>query len=509
MTERAADEGLQALLLPEERRGYRYDKATRDAAAGLTYDEAKALLRQVVKFSDGTDYDAVLLFAGATRVIDLMDTVWYLSFAGAKSSGKTTAARVARFLSHHVLEAGQLSVAGLPAAMRIARGLLLDEVDVLLKKEHGDEIAAVLRQGTDRSTPYLKLVETGRGKEWRLVSVPVFGPKILTFKRAVDDALASRSDLIRMPRARDPKIRRASTRFRRILLPVKAWLDGEAVKVFKTWSKGVVDSFLDGQEFIRMSDALRTDLDRTGQIGDLMLLVGHLYGWPIERIVQTRLGVIEEATTDDETEEVRRAVLALYISRPAVRTVDGTDARPEMVLLKKSAIKARVDLDRKAGSQRPIWANRLAEVLDDLGFERDERYSKADRERAIRVGPLEVSHLTQPLPGEVGQPGPVVALPSGDVRVPPSGPTFSRGGSEGGTHLRPLDAGPPPSGGSIGPGPEVGQRRSTDGGKPSGSHLSQLAQLPKEGESDGPVMEETENWTVTPRDRGRPKGSEP
>ncbi len=458
MTGSEPDAGLDALLLEEERSGYKYDRETKRIAAGLTFGDARELLREVLRFSDETDYDALLLFAASTRVVDLLSLVWYLSFAGAKSSGKTTAARVARFLSHHVIEAGQLTAAGLPAAMRIANGLMLDEVDVLLRREGGDMIAGILRQGTDRSTPYLRMTESGRGKEWKLVAVPVFGPKVLTFKRAIDDALASRSDIVRMPRARDPSIRRASTRFRRTLLPLKAWLDREARRVLSAWSKDAVDKFLDSPEFTAMSDRLHTDLDRTGQIGDLMLLVGHLYDWPTGPVVQVRLGVIEEASVDDEVEEVRRAVLALYEGRPSVRSLDGLDLRSETLLLKKSAIKARVDLDRRANSQKPIWINRVAEALDDLGFERDERFSKTDREKAIRISPDAVARISFPLSSSAGTEGPAPASSSEMARGPHSGPALSEGGSECGPlsperHKGPHRPGPP---GTAGQGGGVG-----------------------------------------------------
>ena len=158
------------------------------------------------------------------------------------------------------------SAAGLPAAMRIASGVFLDEVDVLLRKEAGETIAAILRQGTDRGSPYLKLAETNSGgkRSWDLEPVPVFGPKVLTFKRKVDDALASRSDLIRMPRARDPKIRRQSTRFRRVLLPLKAWLDSESKRALTEWTKESVDGYVESEDFLKQSDGLVTELDRTG-----------------------------------------------------------------------------------------------------------------------------------------------------------------------------------------------------------------------------------------------------
>lgn len=456
MSDPQSDDGLQELLLDEERAGYKYDAATRRAAGSLSYPEAREMLRGVLRFSDETDYDAVLLFAAATRVVELLTLVWYLSFAGAKSSGKTTAARVARFLSHHVIEAGQLTAAGLPAAMRIANGLLLDEVDVLLRREGGDMIAGILRQGTDRSTPYLRMTETGRDRAWRLVAVPVFGPKILTFKRAVDDALASRSDLIRMPRARDPKIRRASTRFRKTLLPLKAWLDLEGRRVLREWGKADVEAYLDSPDFIGQSDRLRTELDRSGQLGDLMILVGHIYGWPTGRVVQARLGVIEDATTDEEVEEVRRALLFLYADRRPVRTVDGSVVDDGVLLLKKSAIKARVDLDRRAASAKPIWINRVAEALDELGFERDERFSKTDREKAIRLTPESVARIQLPLSGGEGTEGSVGGSSSEDLRGPHPGPSLSEEGPGCGPQAPPAPRGPQRRPGELDGGPSVG-----------------------------------------------------
>lgn len=507
MSDDDADDGLQALLLPEERRGYRYDAETRAAAAELTYGDAKVILERVVRFSNPTDYDALLLFDGMTRILPLLDLVWYLSFAGAKSSGKTTAARVARFLGHHIIEGGTVSSAGLPAAMQAANGLLLDEVDVLLKKEGGETIGATLRQGTDRSTPYLRMTETGRGKAWKLVPVPVFGPKILTFKRAVDDALASRSDLIRMPRARDPKIRRASTRFRRTLLPVKAWLDSEARRVLKRWRKDAVDEFAESPEFVALSDSLRTDLDRTGQIGDLMLLVGRVYDWPTAGVVQARLGVIEEAGEDETVEEVRRAVLHLFDNPPvgSYRAIGG-----DGLVLKKSEVKTRIDSERARDGQKPIWGNRLSEALDDLGFEHDQRFTDTDRGRAIKITVSEAarlrvaSHLDTPPTRIAGRVGLETFVPSENSPIPPLRPTISEGGPDGGmgpgdgkavpSLLPPIP--PPPS--------EVGEPALTDERSSLESHHPTSPASPRRRDAGGdPVMEEAGNWSVPPKDRAQ------
>lgn len=457
----AADEEFQDLLLPEEREGFHYDAETRKAAKEMTYAGALERLRQVVKFGKDSDYDAVLLFAAMTRILSLLHMVWYVTIAGPKSAGKTTVGRVIRFLSHHMVEAGQLTVASVPAIMREEIGLFVDEVDVLLRKEGGEALAAILRQGTDRETPYFKMEPRPDGG-WNLVRVPVWGPKVMTFRRKVDDALQSRADILRMSRARDPKIRRAKRTYRKTLRPVKAWLDRQARDVLRKWTKGAVEEYLESPEFITQSDALKVELDRSGEIGDLMILVDHLYGWDTARVIQGRLGVIEEASEEEVTEEVRGALLRVVAAKTSALGVDIDEAG---VVVKKEEVKAAVDAARSRG-EKPIWANTVAEVLDDLGFTEDFRFSKADRARAIKVTKTDLDRLSggpayNREMGKVGQPGFQTKLPSEMGQVPPSGPTISEPAKELGPS-EPVKTGPtlvPPS--EI-PGPGVGPSAFTD-----------------------------------------------
>lgn len=468
----AEPSGFDELLLAEERSGFAYDAATVEAAGRLDYPKARAEVEKVLKFSNPSDYDALLLWAAQCRILPLLDLTWYLGFAGPKSAGKTTAARVARFLGHRVVEAGQLTPASLPVAMHQAHGLLLDEVDVLLRRSDGDLIAGFLRQGTDRDSPFVKLREVVVDKErtFELTIIPVFGPKLLTLKRSLDDALLSRCDLIRMPRARDPKIRRASTRFKKLLLPLKLWLDREAVRVLDAWDHARVETYLAGSEFAALSDALQADLDRTGQIGDLMHLVSHLYEWPTAGVIQTRLGGIEDAGLEDVTEEILAVVL-----RRIPPTSSAQNGPESPVRIKKASIKADVDAERKTRNEKPIWSNKLSEVLDDLGF-KEERYSAEDRSRAVVVTRADVERLTRqaPPPEEVGKVGQQQQLSDGN----PANPTFQSHHFEGTSRGGSWDGIPP-----AGPQPEAGPK----GGPPSENPT--IPPRPTLGEGEG-VREE-------------------
>jgi hypothetical protein len=370
-------------------------------AAELTYDGAKDRLRLVARFARESDYDAVLLFVAQTWILDLLFKCWYLAFKGPKSSGKTRTTKMVLYLSKDGVHAGSLTAAVLAALMRTARCLSVDELDVLTMKhgETGEFIEGVFRLGDERGQPLRKMVpnpDPDSNEPWVPGEVPTFGPKVFNYASDVEDALASRADQIPTVRAKDPALRRRARRFERHLAPVKRWLEIEAERVLSEWSAASVEAWELSPEFEGLSDGLDVKLDRTGDIGDLMLTVAHVFGWSVEKVITERLGGIDEFSQSETTEEVRQAV-SWHATREAASACaiapQGVLPSDWSVVIARDNIRDRVDEGRREHRRKGIWSNALAESLRDLGFGDEVRVSATDRRKAIRVDRLALEKL--------------------------------------------------------------------------------------------------------------------
>jgi len=400
-------------------------------ARELDYEGAKKLLAQVLRFQRASDYDAFLLSLTQTYILDHLDKVWYTGIVGSMSSGKTTATKVWAYLGDCTYHVATVSAAAIVAIMQKARGLTIDEVDATLKRSERDLVEALLRQGIERGQPYVKMMEVLEGgqRQHVLQAVPTFGPKAFNYRGKLEDALTSRADLIEMKRAKDPALRRRARRYREILAPLKAWLEQEAEKALAQWTRERVHAYEASEEFIARSDALRIELDRTGEIGDLMLLVAKVMEWPVEKVIQERLDGMSMAIEEPIVEEVREEVLKM--AEQAEYKVGDEWRFP------KAELKARLDLARKDRGERPIWKNDLAAALRELDLSNESRPSHKDRRRCLILSASDIERLKTSLGGDgiVGTVG-TAPLARWDNEAVPS--SKSRDGTRDGTTQPPV-----------------------------------------------------------------------
>ncbi|MCI4361144.1 MAG: bifunctional DNA primase/polymerase, partial [Thermoplasmata archaeon] len=171
----------------------------------LDYGQAKAALHRVIVLPNETDYDAVLLHLAQTYILDRLDKTWHLGFRGPPGSGKSTGTRIWAYLADESFVVGVATFAAVADAKKRGRGLALDEVDVTLRRRDvGDLVRTILRQGTDRDQPYLKTGER-KGADGRTehvaVPIPTFGPCAFNYcEDSRDPALGSRTDTIDLHR---------------------------------------------------------------------------------------------------------------------------------------------------------------------------------------------------------------------------------------------------------------------------------------------------------------------
>lgn len=420
-----AGDGSLALLRPEGEHEP-WSEAVLEEARRLDYGRAKELVARVLRFPRKSDYDGFLLSVGQTYVVVLLEKVWYLALVGPKSSGKTTATKVWAWLGDGTYHVATVSAAALVAIMEAARGLTIDEVDATLRRPERDLIEALLRQGIEKGQPYVKMMEVRREgrRVHEPVAVPTFGPKAFNYRGKLEDALTSRADIVEMVRAHDAGLRRRARRYSELLAPLKAWLEREAARALAEWTPEKVRAYEESDEFVALSDGLRVELDRTGEVGDLMLLVGKILRWPVEGVVQERLDVMGEALEDEGVEEVREAILEL------VEQAGGGDDGE--VKIPKQEVKARIDLQRMDRGGRSVSYNTLAGAYREIGLRREGQRGHGDRRRYLVIGEEELRRLHGPRSGETletlrpgGEPVSSLAGSHPGLTRPPSGETPS------------------------------------------------------------------------------------
>jgi hypothetical protein len=360
-----------------------WNEDTLAVARELTYEGAKERLGLIMSFKKPSDYDSYLLNVAQTYILELLIKVWYLAFKGSKSSGKTTATIAWAYLGDQVYHVGVGTAAALVTIMKLGHGVSLDEVDKALRREEKDLIEALLCQGVERGQPYVKMVESRSEdgqREFVPFPVPTFGPKAFNFAGRLDDMLVSRADRIDMPRNRDAAMRRRARRFRKHLAPVKAWLELEAERALANWTPSKVEEYEDSEEFVKLSDSFQAELPRTGDIGDLMLIVGHIMGWPVEKVIQDRLDEIGLDVAEDLSEELVDIILRL--------TEETQQRKDGFWRIKTSEIRKEVKKLFEAGMSHAgekFWDGNYKRMLDDLDLKRDRDCTEPKRPMVLLI----------------------------------------------------------------------------------------------------------------------------
>ncbi len=354
-----------------------------DLAAGkrLTYTGAKQLLASVVILPAPGDYDAFLLSLAQTYFYGVLEKVWHLGFVGTRSAGKSTGLRVWAYLANETYLTGPATSAALIDLMGKAHGVGLDEVDDTMERrgDDGKLVEAVLRLGTDRGNVYLHRVPSAKGRGWRTIGIDPFCPAAFTYSGRLDDALTSRCDTIRMPRLADPRLaRRRAKRFRTHLAPLKVWLEYELGRAQIRWGPVTIRRLEESAGFLAEADRLRVDLPRTGEIGELMLLLAKMLDWPVGvETIQGRLEEIDGSSVDEQSEEVRAAVLRL--TDETSWSVEGGHWNLPTTTIRDAVNEAR------GAKERPITANVVIRSLRELGIDEFNRVSRTDKRRTAVI----------------------------------------------------------------------------------------------------------------------------
>lgn len=290
----------------------------RDPAPILTREDARAILRRHVTFSEEWHYDIVLTWGaqGYLRSVLPDECCANLAFVGPKSSGKTTATQLAVTLA-----GGEMLASGTLAAMirtfEAARVVGIDELDSNLKKE--ENLEGILRVGNRWSAVY-KICMPGAGGAQKAVDLKIGGPKVFNYRSEIEDALRTRTYVVEMPRQDDTGQIVRNLFLDSAIRPVGAWLRSLCESAVAGWTPESVKAHMLSEEFLARIRSLPASLARHRQTAAVLLAVDDILGWDLDDEIS---GASEAQAEDEGTNELLRDALTDLYSGRAVTL--GTD----------------------------------------------------------------------------------------------------------------------------------------------------------------------------------------
>ncbi len=355
-------------------------------AADLTFEGAVEKLKLLEVLPREQDYLLQLLWAGHSHLIDLFNGSVYLGFKGVKGSGKTTATEI----SIHLARDGELlsdtSDAYLSTVLDSGKTVGLDEADrVLWAHKHG-MISSLLRSGYTRGAAYgLKEWVPGEGKEkggWQTVRRSLFGPKVFNFHSTLEAALLSRTLVIDMEPCDDSGMAVRNLFKEKFLWTVKEWLKQGSSEALRDWTRETVEELMLSEEFLREVEALPALTGRDYQLGSILLATAKVLGWDLGGLVAR---ILEGRRTLDEFSDEAHVASRLLDSWEG-----GQEFVPTMDVLEA------VNDERARTKQKPMYRDRLSEVLKELGFrkgkEKGKNWVKRDK-WGVKLDEVMVEHL--------------------------------------------------------------------------------------------------------------------
>jgi hypothetical protein len=328
-----------------------------EAGGRRLFGELRATLTEHVHFPEDWEYDVAALYVFQCYLGDLLPAFFYALIDGTRGAGKTT------LLDHLSRLTGSLrlqsfTLATLSRSMTRFRPVSIDEFDATEKNpEMGSAAAALVRQGYKRDAAP-RLICAPKSNE--ILALEIAGPKAVTFRSDLDDALKDRG--FRFPMA-------AGANFRLVVLGMapefgdlagrlKAWA-GEAHEV---WSFERVCATIKEPSF---ETAVRSVLGRTGATrgAELMttaLIVTRIAGIDLSLALREASGARERETgTSRGVEELLDALRALV-----VRAGPGLDAS-EYVVVAQTSVRAEIDRARKEQRLLPLKDGEFAQLRRD------------------------------------------------------------------------------------------------------------------------------------------------
>lgn len=315
-------------------------------------------------FDSEWHYVLVALFILQARIVSSLPAVFYLFFGGRFGSGKTNILRLIADLTDGIL-LENVSVAALARMITTGTVVCMDEFDVPRGKELDEVRDALVRQGYKATAaPYMRWNAASR----ELEPVSIYGPKVLAFRGAIEDALQSRGFTI--PTASPV----GEGGFDLVLRNLFPELKDISVRTCLWGDKARVEFPPDRVRKIAQSAAFRAKVklvvrelgaNRDSELMTVALLTAEIAG--VDVLATLKLASDQRESSAADTADDAIAELAEVITDlggAAARTLSGELAP---VRLKQSSIATELNRRRREGGKFPIGTQRFAKCRRELG----------------------------------------------------------------------------------------------------------------------------------------------
>lgn len=321
------------------------------------FGELRALLTSHVHFPESWEYDLAALYIFQCYVGDLLPGFFYALIDGTKGAGKTTLLDHLSRLTDS-LRLQSFTLATLSRSMSKFRPVSIDEFDVTEKNpDLGSATAALVRQGYKRDAAP-RLICAPKSNE--VLALEIAGPKALTFRYDLDDALKDRG--FRFPMA-------AGRRFRLVVLgmapefgDLPARLKEWAGDVHGVWSFAQVCERIKEPSFeARVRSVLgSSEATRGAELMTTALIVSEVVGIDVTGSLRQASEARErESGASHGVEELVTSVRTL-----AARIAPGL-TESEFIVLPQTSVRAEIDRVRKERHVPPLRDGEFARLRRD------------------------------------------------------------------------------------------------------------------------------------------------
>jgi hypothetical protein len=332
------------------------------------FESVVSTLRDHYYFDSEWHYVLVALFILQARIVSSLPAVFYLFFGGRFGTGKTNILRLVADLTDGIL-LENVSVTALARMIESGKVVCIDEFDVPRGREVEDVRDALVRQGYKATAaPYTRWNASTREVE----PVPIYGPKVLAFRGALEDALQSRGFLI--PTA-SPVGEESYSLVLRNLFPD---LGAVAVRASLWGLRATVEFPPDRVRHVAESEEFRAKVktvvrergaNRDSELMTVALLTAEIAGVDVLSTLRTATEHREAAGSESADEAIEElAEVVSDLARAAPRPLGGGTGP---VRLKQTLVAQELDRRRHAAGKFPIGTKRLARCRRELGVKDD------------------------------------------------------------------------------------------------------------------------------------------
>jgi hypothetical protein len=351
-------------------------------------EEAIILLKEVLQLNSDLEYEMVLLWVAHTYMGGILpsEVCLYLAFDGPKSSGKSTATKIATYLAKNGKMITSITPSALKRLMDEGVTLGIDEIDA--QSMSNDLLATLLRMGN--SWDAKAGLSEYNGKKWVPMQTNIGGPKVFNFRGNIDDdALRSRCLVISMPSSKDSRMIIRGMDYKRRLKPVKDWIESEVskaiemivtdAKFLKMTPQDYIQAEMEGELFIKKLDKIKPDLGRGVQQAALLLEISGIMGWDLETSIKE---IVESQVNDNPFELETEIVANYYLAKHFDNHREGLD---DSIMVSSEDLRSFVNQELDQRKAKKISKHHFSILKQELGWRDGINSRKSSRDHGKTI----------------------------------------------------------------------------------------------------------------------------